>query len=80
MERTKITPHIGKAYHLVNGGEYFPVSATSADPNNQNDTFFRRDGHWMQNAKTGWTCFCVGIGQYENGCIDWDYSLYGYFA
>jgi hypothetical protein len=80
MKRTKLTPEMGSRYRLINGGEYRPVFATNADPLNRHETYLREDGHWMQNVKTGWTCFCVGLGQYADGSIDWDYSLYGYFA
>lgn len=41
--------------------------------------------HWlynaavMQNVKSGWTFRANGIGIYEDGRIDWDYSTGGHF-
>lgn len=33
----------------------------------------------MRNIKSGWTFTAVGIGIYEDGKIDWDYSTGGTF-
>lgn len=34
---------------------------------------------WMQNTVSGWSCRCIGIVRYEDGTIEWDYSLHGHF-
>ena len=33
----------------------------------------------MQNTKSGWTFEARGIHRYEDGSIDWDYSVDGHF-
>lgn len=33
----------------------------------------------MQNTKSGWTFEARGIHSYEDGSIDWDYSVAGHF-
>lgn len=34
----------------------------------------------MQNIRSGWTFTAHGIGIYEDGTIDWDFSTGGVFA
>ena len=34
---------------------------------------------WMQNTASGWTFQARGIHRYEDGSIDWDYSVDGHF-
>ena len=34
----------------------------------------------MINIKSGWRCMCNGIGMYDDGTIDWNYSKGGEFA
>lgn len=33
----------------------------------------------MQNVSSGWTFIAHGVGIYEDGTIDWDYSTGGHF-
>lgn len=33
----------------------------------------------LQNIRSGWTFFAHGIGRYDDGTIDWDYSTGGSF-
>lgn len=67
-----------KAFRPVAGGVY----------ENQGGGIFRCLGaaHWiydafiMRNEKSGWTFKAHGVGIYEDGRIDWDWSSDGYFA
>lgn len=34
----------------------------------------------MVNMKSGWQCMAHGIGMYDDGTIDWDYSTGGRFV
>ena len=34
----------------------------------------------MRNTRSGWEFIAHGIGIYEDGRIDWDYSTYGSFC
>lgn len=34
---------------------------------------------WMQNTASGWSCRCHDIVRYEDGTIEWGYSLHGHF-
>lgn len=68
MKRTPFTPEIGKTYENEGGGTY---------------RCLRREDDWtsytMQNVSSGWTLIAHGIGIYEDGKIDWDWSSGGHF-
>ena len=66
MTRQKFTPSLGVIYPNAGGGLYRCVKHSE-------------NGVWMQNVLSGWTCLCIGTAIYDNGTIDWDYSLYGCF-
>ena len=66
MSRIRITPEVGRIYENEGGGTYKCIDYDGNTP-------------IMQNVKSGWTMHCHGVGQYENGTIDWDYSTGGYF-
>lgn len=34
----------------------------------------------LQNIRSGWTLTAHGVGMYEDGTIDWDYSTNGRFT
>ena len=67
MARVKFIPVPGCTYANAGGGTYKCISRD-------------KNGFWMQNTVSGWTCLCVGLGVYPDGKIDWDYSKNGYFA
>lgn len=69
MKRELFTPTVGKTYRNQGGGTYIctRVSVWDGLPT-------------MRNTASGWTLTAHGIGIYEDGTIDWDYSTGGYFA
>lgn len=69
MNRTKFSPVKGEVYRNQGGGEYRCVKAGNAWSENP----------IMQNVKSGWTLTAHGVGIYDDGTIDWDYSTGGYF-
>ena len=34
----------------------------------------------LRSTITGWTIYCMGINIYEDGSIDWDFSINGMFT
>lgn len=64
--RKKIAVRQGETYENVGGG----VFRAKSSGNNA----------VMQNVKSGWCFYANGIGMYEDGRIDWDYSTNGAFA
>lgn len=71
MKRTKFTPKKGKIYKNAGGGSFRCLRAGGFLPE------FNAE---MQNTASGWTFTARGCGMYENGTIDWDYSVGGRFA
>lgn len=68
MTRKPFTPVHGEIYRNHGGGlfrcvDYFPDIANTI----------------MMKLKSGWTFQAHGIGIYEDGSIDWDYSTDGTF-
>lgn len=64
----RFRPSVGSVYQNAGGGQFRCQYVAS-------------DGEfaWMQNTASGWTCRCHGIIRYEDGTIEWDYSLHGHF-
>lgn len=58
-------PIVGQVYRNCNGCDY---ECTAVYP-----------GGWaaMKRVKDGWTLVAVGVRQYGDGTIEWDYSLAG---
>lgn len=70
MKRTKFTPEIGTEYENISGGTYKCLSSGNGLP---------IGCATMQNTKSRWTFIAHGIGIYDDGTIDWDYSTSGCF-
>lgn len=68
MERTRFTPTKGKHYMNQNGVEYVCLHVSIFDGN-----------AIMQSVNSKWTFTAIGCGMYEDGTIDWDHSIGGYF-
>lgn len=67
--RKPFTPVPNDPYVVVgNLGSVFACLASYAD-----------NSALMINLKSGWTCMCHGVGMYDDGYIDWDYSTGGHF-
>lgn len=64
--RKPFRPEAGKWYENEAGGLYLCLSSNPF-------------GATMQQKNTRWTFDANGIGIYEDGKIDWDYSLHGHF-
>ena len=87
MARTAFTPTVNSVYRNHGGGRYKAVSAWEVRLWAQKNAHramledLPRDGVWMQTygGKAKWTCYCIGVGRYNDGSIDWDYSLRGFF-
>lgn len=67
VEREKFVPRIGEYYKNHGGGEYLCMAVGTYDT------------AVMQNTASGWTLTAHGLGKYEDGTIDWDYSTGGAF-
>ena len=68
MKRENFDPYPGRIYENNGGGQFICISGGD-DPNS-----------WiMKNVSSGWTFEAHGIGMYEDGTIDWNYSTGGYF-
>ena len=66
--RKKFTPEPGKIYTNKGGGTYLCVRS------------FTPETPTFVNTLSGWTLRAHGVGIYDDGTIDWDYSTDGYFA
>ena len=70
--RKPFTPVPNAVYENEGGGTFKAVWwHGTADPTERIAT--------MQNTRSGWTFTAHGIGIYEDGKIDWDYSTNGRF-
>lgn len=69
--RRDFAPSKGSTYNNLGGGCYRCVGTGG---------FLGRYDAQMQNTTSGWTFTARGIGIYEDGKIDWDYSTNGYFG
>lgn len=67
--RKRFVPVTGGYYRNAGGGDYVCLRAVNAE-----------DTAIMQNRASKWTLTAHGIGIYDDGTIDWDYSTGGYFA
>ena len=74
MARKLFNPVYGQVYENAGGGKFQCVTPPDL-------AFGYPDGEArMMNVLTGWTFRAVGIVQYEDGTIEWDYSSGGYFS
>lgn len=69
MKRMRFTPTPGEVYRLQNSSEYKCLCVAANIPHQA----------ILQNTTSRWTFLAQGIGRYENGSIDWDYSIGGRF-
>lgn len=60
-----LTPIVGQVYRNRNGYDYKCTAVYSGGR------------AAMQRVKDGWTLVAVGVRQYNDGTIEWDYSLAG---
>lgn len=67
--RKPFKPESGETYENEGGGRFVCV-----------DPYPTQRSAIMQNVASGWRFFAHGVGIYEDGKIDWDYSLGGHFA
>ena len=68
MTREHFDPYPGRIYKNNGGGQFICIATGD-------DTY----SAVMKNIESGWTITANGIGIYEDGTIDWDYSTGGYF-
>lgn len=69
VNRQKFIPKYGQVYQNAGGGTYKCVGA-------YDDNYSAK----FQNVASGWTLHAHGVGIYEDGSIDWDYSTGGHFS
>lgn len=69
--RKGFTPRSGEIYENEGGGQYLCVSGRMG---------VGPEIATMRNTKSGWQFIAHGIGIYEDGRIDWDYSTGGRFV
>lgn len=72
MARKLFNPVYGQVYENKGGGKYQCVTPPHL---NYPDGEAR-----MMNIASGWTFRAVGVVQYEDDTIEWDYSSGGYFS
>lgn len=70
--RKTFYPEAGKTYENEGGGTYICLDTVYNSRNGEVHAI-------MENTKTGWILNAHGIGVYEDGKIDWDYSTGGHF-
>lgn len=70
MGRNSFIPQPGEFYQNHGGGIFECIKILNS----------KNDGAIMQNFASGWTFMAHGIGVYEDGSIDWDYSTGGHFV
>lgn len=66
----RFMPSVDHIYENAGGGRYRCSYVGKLD----GETFA-----WMQNVASGWACRVHGIVRYEDGTIEWDYSVHGHF-
>ena len=71
MTRKPFLPENGKIYRNAGGSEVVCIMALDG---------WKSCTAVMANIKSHWTFIAHGIGRYEDGTIDWDYSTKGYFV
>lgn len=65
MSMPLLFPDVGQVYHNRNGCDY---ECTAVYPGGRAT---------MRRIKDGWTLVAIGVRQYKDGTIEWDYSLAG---
>lgn len=63
-----ITPIVGQTYRNRNGRDYLCTAVYSGGR------------AAMKRTTDGWTLVAIGIRQYRDGSIEWDYSIGGCWA
>ena len=71
MNRKHITPEPGRVYTLKSNNSIITSLFRCLEAQSGVAV--------MQNLASGWTFKAHGVGQYDDGEIDWDYSTGGYF-
>lgn len=71
MNRKRITPQPGKVYTLKSNNSIITSIFRCLEAQSGVAV--------MQNLASGWTFKAHGVGQYDDGEIDWDFSTGGYF-
>ena len=69
MRQNYFVPETGRTYNNHGGGSYKCLSVDIV-----------LGTATMQNTSSKWTLIAHGVGIYEDGSIDWDYSTGGNFA
>lgn len=70
MNRKPFTPQPGTGYKNQGGGIFDCIGTPALE---------HGDAVLMRNRASGWTFYAHGIGIYDDGSIDWDYSTNGHF-
>lgn len=70
--RKTFYPEAGKTYENEGGGTYICLDTVYNSRNGEVHAI-------MENTQTGWVLNAHGVGIYEDGKIDWDYSTGGHF-
>lgn len=65
--RRRFQPEVGEIYENEGGGRFECISAGPFTA-------------IMRNEASDWTVVAHGLGIYQDGRIDWDYSTGGFFA
>ena len=68
MNRKPFTPKPGETYRNHGGGSFKCLGTPD-----------QAGAFPMRNTASGWTLQAHGVGIYDDGSIDWDYSTGGYF-
>ena len=71
MKRKTFTPVPGEVYKNSGGGNYRCIASGG---------IFQPGEARMQNISSLWTFTANGCAVYDDGTIDWDHSVGGYFA
>lgn len=71
MNRKRITPQPGKVYTLKSNNSIITSIFRCLEAQSGVAV--------MQNLASGWTFKAHGVGQYDDGEIDWDFSTRGHF-
>lgn len=72
-------PYFDAVYTNRGGGRYERVGNYSEKSGYRGLKDDFDGGYWLKNVLSGWTCYCVGVVQYEDGTIEWSYSKNGHF-
>ena len=65
--RRPFVPEVGKVYRNRGGGDYLCIC-------------YYNSSSYFVNVDSGWQFEARGLGMYEDGTIDWDHSVGGFFT